>query len=136
MMASGRALRFGALIAVTFGCAGGLAAASSPAQASGPRGGGGGGGNCTTTFQDAILPGTDVAAYNYVVCTYANGVWTRTNGPAYIERNGVLVSGSTTGSAPFIGNSGPGYAVYDCNGSTENSFYLYGPGATQRVACG
>jgi hypothetical protein len=71
-----------------------------------------------------------------VVCTYSNGTWTRTNGAAYIERGGVLVSGSTTGSAPFIGNSGPGYAVYDCNGSAANSFYFYGPGVSASAACG
>lgn len=93
-------------------------------------------GNCTTAFQDEIHPGVDVASYNYIVCTGSNGSWTRSNFAAYIVHNGVLVSGSTTGGAPYLGNSGPGYAVYVCNGSSSGTFYLYGPGQTVSVACG
>lgn len=94
------------------------------------------GGGCTVSFQDEIHPGLSVEAYNYTVCTGANGSWTRTNGPSYILRNGVLVSGSTTGAAPYVGNSGPGYADYTCNGSASTTYYLYGPGVSTAVACG
>ena len=123
--------RLGVALLLALGTAGSLAATAGSADAKLPPSG-----NCTTAFQSEIHPGVGVAAYNYVVCTYSNGAWTRTNYPAYILRDGVLVSGSTTGQAPFVGNSGPGYADYVCNGSTTNNFYFYGPGQSSQVACG
>lgn len=123
--------RLGTALILILGTTGGLLAASGPAEAKAPPNG-----TCVTTFQSDLNPGVGVSAYNYQVCTYSNGSWSRTNGPAFIEKNGVLVSGSTTGKAPFLGNSGPGYAGYVCNGSTGNSFFFYGPGTTTGVACG
>jgi hypothetical protein len=130
-MTTRKVARLAAAFVLILTSAGGLVAAAGPAQAKTPPTS-----NCTTEFNDDTASSLGISAYNYVVCTYSNGSWTRTNGPAYITRDGVLVSGSTTGSAPFLGNSGPGYANYECNGATENSYYLYGPGADQTLACG
>jgi hypothetical protein len=130
-MATRRTLRFGGVLAVVVATTGALLAGASPALAKGqPEPG------CSTEFTYQYVAGVGLEAYNYEVCSESGGGYVRYNGNAYIENgDGVLISGENS-SGVYIGNSGPGYADYTCNGTTEREFYVYGPGEYITIPCG